>query len=404
MAQTNVPIGSPTAKKVYSVAVFSETQRKPSLRRNLVGPAPKQSAAEKKLRGQTSEDYPIVRVTDLQNTAGDTVSVDLFNIIKGKPTMGDRKIAGRMMALKTSSLDVRIDQYRGGVDQGGRMTQQRTVHQLRGIAKGNLAGWAARLEDQLCMTHIAGARGFDEAEDWVVPLETDEEFDEIVVNPVQPPTPNRRLLGGDATGASDIDSADKMTLEMIDELRLQLDEMAFPMQPIRLPEDPAVDEQPLYCLILSPRQWHDLQTQTGDNAWRTFLANAYQRANGWSHPLFSGNPGMWNGILVKKMYRPIRFNAGDPVRESDAAGNVSSTNANTKFDRGVLLGAQALAEVYGKDNGSGYYANWHEETSDHGNTVEHSVSFMGGKRKTRFKGSNGEWTDHGVYAVDTAVS
>lgn len=404
MSRTSVPIGSATAKKVYSVAVFSETQRKPSLRRNLVGPAPKQSAAEKKLRGQTSEDYPIVRVTDLQNTAGDTVSVDLFNIIKGKPTMGDRKIAGRMMALKTSSLDVRIDQYRGGVDQGGRMTQQRTVHQLRGIAKSNLAGWSARLEDQLCMVHLAGSRGFDEGEDWVVPLESDSEFSEIVVNSVEPPTPNRRVLGGDATGASDIASADSMTLDLIDELRLQLDEMAFPMQPIRLPEDPAVDEQPLYCLILSPRQWHDLQTNTGSNSWRTFLANAYQRASGWKHPLFAGTPGMWNGILVKKMYRPIRFNAGDDVREKASDGTISTVQANAKFDRGILLGAQALAEVYGKDNGSGYYANWHEETSDHGNTVEHSVSFMGGKRKTTFKGSDGSETDHGVMALDTAVS
>lgn len=121
MAQTTVPIGSALAKKVYSVAVFSETQRKPSLRRNLVGPAPTQSSTEKKLRGQTSEDFPIVRVTDLQNTAGDTVSVDLFNVVHGKPTMGDHKIAGRMMPLKSSSMDVRIDQFRGGVDQGGRI-------------------------------------------------------------------------------------------------------------------------------------------------------------------------------------------------------------------------------------------------------------------------------------------
>jgi len=404
MAQTNVPIGSPTAKKAFSVAVFSETQRKPSLRRNLVGPAPTQSSAEKKLRGQTSEDFPIVRVTDLQNTAGDTVSVDLFNVVHGRPTMGDRKLEGRMMPLKTSSMDVRIDQYRGGVDQGGRMTQQRTVHQLREIAMANLAGWAARLEDQLCMVHMTGARGFDNANDWVVPLESDPEFGEIVANSVEPPTPNRRLVVGSATSASSIGSSDKLTLDVIDELRLQIDEMAFPMQPIRLPDDPAVDEQPLYCLVVTPRQWHDLQTQTGDHSWRTFLANAYQRASGWSHPLFAGTPGMWNGILVKKMYRPIRFNAGDDVREKDSSGNITTVQANTKMDRGALIGAQALAEVYGKDAGSGYYANFHEEMSDHNNTVEHSVSFMGGKKKTTFTGTNGEVTDHGVYAVDSAIS
>jgi len=253
------------------------------------------------------------------------------------------------------------------------------------------------------MVHMAGARGFDTADDWVVPLESEDDFSSIVVNSVDPPTPNRRMVVGSATSASSIGSSDQLTLNTIDDLRLELDEMAFPMQPIRLPEDPAVDEQPLYLLIVSPRQWNQLQQQTSDQNWRSFLANAYQRASGWNHPLFTGNPGMWNGILVRKMYRPIRFNSGDDVREKDSNGNITTVSANTRFDRGVLLGAQALAEVYGKDNSSGHHANFHEETSDHGNTVEHSVAFIGGKRKTTFIGTSGEETDHGVYAVDSAV-
>lgn len=121
MAQTNVPIGHPTAKKVFSVALFHDTIRKATFRNRLSGPAPQQSAAERKAKNQTSPDFPIVRVNDLRRTQGDTVSVDMFNVVTGKPVMGDRKIAGRMMSLSTSSMDIRIDQYRGGVDQGGRI-------------------------------------------------------------------------------------------------------------------------------------------------------------------------------------------------------------------------------------------------------------------------------------------
>lgn len=87
---TNLPVGHPLARKFFSVASFAETQRKPSFRRNLTGPAPTQAQAESKLKGQTTPDMPFVRVTDLSKGGGDTVSVDLFNIIKGKPTMGDR--------------------------------------------------------------------------------------------------------------------------------------------------------------------------------------------------------------------------------------------------------------------------------------------------------------------------
>jgi hypothetical protein len=46
------------------------------------------------------------------------------------------------MSLTYSSMDVQINQYRGGADAGGKMTQQRTVWNLRGIAMAGLTNWA----------------------------------------------------------------------------------------------------------------------------------------------------------------------------------------------------------------------------------------------------------------------
>src|SRR3990172_8147589 len=101
---TVVSTTSALAVKYFSVALFNESLRQSTFRRNLTGPAPKQAAAEMKAKGQTSPSYPFVSITDLSSGPGDTVSIDLFNIITGKPTMGDQKIAGRLMSLSSSSM------------------------------------------------------------------------------------------------------------------------------------------------------------------------------------------------------------------------------------------------------------------------------------------------------------
>lgn len=397
---TQVPIGSAIARKLFSVAVFAATQRKPSLMKNITGPAPKQSDAERKLKGQTSPDFPVVRITDLSKSAGETVSVDLFNIIKGKPVMGDQKLSGKMMPLTFSSMDIRIDQCRGGVDTGGRMAQQRTVHQLRQIAAANLAGWNARLEDQLCLVHLAGARGDDTGADWVVPLSTDPDFSDILVNSVQAPTYNRMMYANGKTALSSLTTSDTLQLGDVDRLRAILDELVFPMQPIRIPGDEATDENPLFLLLVSSRQWHYLQTNTTGTVWRTFLQNAHARSNGFNHPLFKGEPGLWNGILIKKMSRAIRFNAGSSVQVNNSSNVESAVTASVATDRALLLGAQALGNVYGRHAKSDYYYSWHEEETDHGNTLEVSTAMMMGKAKIRFD-VDGDLTDHGVYAIDS---
>lgn len=404
---TEIPVGSPLARKLYSVAAFAETQRRPSMRKNLTGPAPAQGAAEAKLKGQSSPDYPIVQIRDLSVGAGDNASVDLFNIVTGHPTMGDAKLAGRLMDLSFSSMDIRIDQYRAGVDTGGRMTQKRTVHNLRSIVKANLAGYSARLEDQLAQVHMAGARGYEAGIDWAVPLESHTEFGDIVVNEVRPPSRNRRILPGSATAADNLGTTDFITLETIDMVRSVLDEDVFPLQPIRLMNskgemDPAADDAPLYLLQMTSRQWYHFNQQTTGNDWRTFVSNAHARSQGWNHPLFLGEGGMWNGILIKKVNRAIRFPIGSTVREYDASGGIVNKTAAVDTDRAILLGAQALGEAYGNYGKSGYHANWHEEEADHKSRMEVSMSFMGGKAKVRFKRQDtGEMTDHGVMAIDS---
>ena len=402
---TQVAPGSALAVKLYSVALYAETQRAKTFRNYMTGPAPKQPKAEAKLRGQTSSEYPFIRITDLQKGGGEKVSVDLFHVIKGRPTMGDKKLTGRLMGLTSSTDEILVNQCRGGVDPGGRMSQHRTVHNLRTVAKANLVGWNARLEDQIAQIHCAGDRGHADDEEWVVPLDTDPEFAEIMVNSVLPPTYNRRLIAGGGDSFTDIGTSDQLTLTDIDRLRGILDELAFPLQPIKLQGDPASEDQPLYALWVTSRQWHYIQTNTTDPVWRTFLQNAQARAAGFSgqykHPLFAGSPGMWNGILIKKMRRAIRFTAGLTVNETNSSHAVVGTAVAQATDRAVLLGAQALAMAYGKHGGSGYHYQWHEELTDHGNVMEISTAMINGHKKIQFTGSDGILNDHGTYVIDS---
>ena len=406
MSSTDIGVNDAQAVKKFSVGLFTKLARRKSFRGKMTGPQPKQGQAAKNLRQETSRDYPIVEIRDLAQGAGDKVSVDIIDVVNGKPIMGDRRLSGRMMSLKFASQDIVINQSRGGVDPGGQMTQQRTVHDLRMLAMANLEGWNNTLMDNMCQVHLAGARGYQTGRDWNVPLEADPDFNDIVVNEVRPPTYNRRFVPGTGIGGttSDIDSSDKMTLEVIEDLRTAIDESDYPLQGIRIENDPAADdEEPLYCMYISPRQYNQLRASSSTQDWNTLVSNAVQRGSIAKHPLFGSGDLMWRNILIKKTRRVIRFPTGKEIREFATAGasNPTTDAPSVGVDRAILLGAQALGCAYGRHNRSRYHVSWHEELSDHENRLEVSTAIMNGYRKLTFE-LGGEKTDHGVWVIDSA--
>ena len=376
---TNVPIGSALARKVYSVGLFTRVQQSPGFMNLLAGEMPKEGSFAAKTKGQTSPDYPIVKSGDLSKGAGDTISVDLFNLLQGKPVMGDQRIEGRMMQLTYSSMDIRIDQVRGGADSGGRMTQKRTVHNLRNISMAGIQAWMQRLEDQTAIVHLAGARGSQLTTDWVVPLQSDTDFATIMVNSVKAPTKNRYFSANDSTGPDDIGTNDALTLQDIDRIVAQLRESPAIIQSVKIKGDDKAWNDPLWVMFVTERQWLYLQARTGQTTWRTAVSAAFERkqANGSTkHPLFDAYETiMWNGVLIKRLNRyAIRFNTGDSVvKDTGGSDGMTYTESTVTtaapVDRAILVGAQALAKAYGK-SASDYFYDWSEEKVDHGNSIE----------------------------------
>ena len=404
---TNIPVGSALARKIYSVGLFTRVQHSPGFMNLISGEMPKEGSFAAKTKGQTSPDYPIVKAGDLAKGAGDTVSIDLFNILQGKPVMGDKRIEGRMMQLTYSSMDVRIDQVRGGADSGGRMTQKRTVHNLRNISMAGLQAWMQRLEDQTALVHLAGARGSQQTSDWVVPLQSDGDFSEIMVNTVKAPTKNRYFAANDATTPADIGTNDALTLQDIDRIVAQLRESPVVMQSVKIKGDDRAWNDPLWVMFVTERQWLYLQSRTSQTTWRQAMQYAFERKSaGLKHPLFDAYETiMWNGVLIKRMNRyAIRFAAGDNV-VTDTGGSDGMTYTESTVqtaqpvDRAIIVGAQALAKAYGK-SASDYFYDWSEKEVDHGNSIETVSAAMCGSAKIRFK-IDGADTDFGVAVVDS---
>ena len=419
---THIPYGSDQAVKLQSIALFAATMQRPTTIGRMTGEFPKQKGAESHLRNQTSSDYPIVRCRDLTKTAGDEITFDLVNPLNGKPIMGSAFAEGRGEAMTFSQDRLRINQTRKPISAGDTMTQQRTPHQIRALARAQGYGYMQRLEDQLNIVHMAGARGFQDNVEWIVPLESDPDFGSIVVNSIKAPTRNRHFIstgtGIEQVSASgneiSIQTTDIANLDLIDAIRAHLDGMALPPAPVKFKGDKMAADSPLRVLMVSPLQYVSI-IKSGN--FRTLQATAMARATqAGNNPLFMGEAGLWNGILVIKMPKPIRFFAGDEIKwctdvtsETETTGDLVPASFGTTHavDRALLIGAQALGEAYGKHRKSGNPYFWSEKELDHGDKLEVLIGMINGKSKIRFEidhGENIQPTDNGIIAIDTAVA
>ncbi|ELT5929841.1 DUF4043 family protein, partial [Vibrio cholerae] len=156
--------------KLQETALFKATLRNRSFTNMLTEDAPQSVTSNKKGNEQTSPHAPIVRCADLSKSAGDEVEMQIVHGLTKKPTMGDRRIAGRGESLEFADFSLKINQGRHQVDSGGKMTQQKTRHPLRKLTRALLPDYVNTLQDQVTTVHLAGARGDYATDDIIVPL------------------------------------------------------------------------------------------------------------------------------------------------------------------------------------------------------------------------------------------
>jgi len=418
---TNIPWGDVKAIRKQSAGLFTATMQRSTNLGRMTGKLPTQADAENKLRFQSSNDMPIVTCMDLAKNKGDEVEFDYIQALSGYPIMGSEIAAGKGKSLSWSEGRLRINQARYPIDGGNAMSRQRTVHEIRKLCRALGFNYMTRYQDQRIIVHAAGARGFASDIEWAIPLAAHEKFAEVMVNPVLAPTRNRHFMstgtGMEGIAASGdeitIETTDIMNTDLVDAIATKIDGMPLPPPPVIFKDDQLAYDSPTRVLLVSSEQYNSF-LKSGD--FRTWQSNAMARARlAKDNPLFLGEAGLWRGILIVKMPKPIRFRAGDPLNWCASRTSADETITDVvpasfgtthAVDRAILLGGQSVAQAFGKTKKSGNPFFWEEETSDFGDKEEIMVGDMAGVSKIRFDIDHGEQiepTDLGAMVFDTAV-
>lgn len=421
---THAAYGDTTNNIKQAVGLFAAHMQRNGMMASMSGPMPKGTAgAASTLRKQTTQHMPIVTCQDLSKGDGDEVTFHLLNPMKAKPIMGSAWAEGRGTAMSLSQDKLRVNQSRFPVSLGDSMTDIRSPADFRALGRPAAQNLMDRYIDQSLLVHMAGARGFQDNMEWVVPTTDDVDFSKIMVNTVKAPTKNRHFLA-DATDAvkpfgvvsTDVDlgTTDLFSIDTVDAMRSVLDSMSLPPPGIQVPGDAAAEDSPLRLWLLSPAQF---DTFAASSTYRTYQANALARASqAKQHPLFLGpDTALWNGFLLKKMPRPIRFYAGNTMKycasattETESSTLVPSalTAGTYAVDRSIILGGQAVAQALAAARMSGIPFFWSEKELDHGDKVELLIGAIRGVSKVRFAvdtDTGSVITDYGVTVVDTVV-
>ena len=420
--KTNAGYGDKGNMLKQAVGLFAAHMKRNSTISHLIGKMPAGTAgAQATIRQQTTQHMPIVRSQDLGKGQGDEISFHLLNPVGGYPIMGSEYAEGRGIGMKLTEGRLRVNQARFPVDLGNVMTSIRSPADFRRLGRPVAQSLMDRYVDQSLLVHMAGARGYHDNIEWAIPTDSHAKFADIMVNPVLAPSKNRHFIADGAgiapfsvtAGEVNLDTTDQLKMGVIDAIRTTMDQIALPPPPVRFEGDSAADDEPLRVLLVSPAQYSAFAT---DPNFRQFQAAAMARAQqAKMHPLFLGSIGLWNGVLIVKMPRPIRFYAGDTIKyaanfsDSTETSCVVPASFGTNFavDRAILLGGQAIGEALARSDKSSIPFFWSEKELDHGDKVELLIGAIRGVAKIRFEidaGNDGKQiTDYGAVAIDTAV-
>jgi N4-gp56 family major capsid protein len=306
----------------------------------------------------TGKSAIIQRLTELEKSAGDQIKYDLLMQMTGSGVTGDNRMRDNEEALVYYQDTVNIDQLRNA-HAFRRMSQQRTLHDMRMDAKANLADWFAGKIDDYMFRCLCGDTTLTHGQTATAP------------------TSNHIIYSGDATSESGLGTNDQFSLADIDYCKEKAKTLTPPIRPTM------VGGQEMYVMVLHPYSVTDLRLDVANSAyvdWPTIQMYANKR--GLSNPIFTGALGVYNNVIL---WESTRIHTA-----------VSSTRRNLFL--GAQAGVFAMGGAYdniekqrvGKDN----LMSWYEETDDYGNEKGISVGSIFGINKSVFNSA-----DYGLITV-----
>jgi len=306
----------------------------------------------KKFLGAT-EDSILYWVKDLEKTAGDQVVFDLLVEMTGNGVTGDNTLKGNEEQLTYYQEAIKIDQLRQA-HAFKRMSQQRTVHDLRKDGQWALSRWWATKFEESMFRVLCG--------DTTVTG---------VANTPSAPNADNWIFSGNATAettGTPLAANDEFTLQDIDYAKERAQTLSPPIRPVR------IDGDEYYVVVLHPYSAVDLRLTTGTASPNLKWSDIQQYANqrGLKNPLFTGSLGVYNKCIIYESKYIHTPSAG--VRRNlflgAQAGVFAMGNAYSKIER----------KTYGDDN----LLSWYEQDDDYGNTKGIAAGCVFGMDKTKF--------------------
>jgi len=363
MAVTQIAWGDPKAVKRWAPKLHRDVNADGYFSRKFVGKTSNSICQEK---------------TELEKDAGDTISFDLEARLKGGLVEGDATAAGNESMLKHYTDTITIDQARKPVACGGRMSRQRTEHNLRESASIQLKNYWQQVFDELYFMYLSGDRGTDHSD--IFPLE----YTGRANNALRAPSASHHLFGGNATSIATLDATDKMDVNLIERADVRAGNMTknFPNAVNMYPM--MVDGEERYVMIMSLIQAFDLRTGAGTGNWLD-INKALMTHSGTASPVVKGGLGMINNTILHA-HRNV-------IGRSDAGvGN------NVAMAEALFCARQALAVAYAATD-DGRRMSWVEDMTDYKNNPVIAGGYIFGMSKCRFNGG-----DFGVMRLDTAAA
>lgn len=309
----------------------------------------------------------IQRLTELENSAGDNIKYDLLMQMGNAGITGDNRMRGNEEALTYYQDNVTIDQLRNA-HAFRRMSQQRTLHDLRMDAKANLSDWFADRMDTYMFNCLCG--------------NTSHNFGQAATAPDS----DHYIVSGDVTNTGTI-ATDEGNIGSNDQIQLaDLDfakEKAKTLSPLIRPV--MIDGGEYYVVVVHPYSTTDIRLDVANSAYTSWPdIQMYANKRGLKNPIFDGSLGVYNGMILyesTRIYSPV-----------------------TSVRRNLFLGAQAgvfaVGNAYSKLQqnrvGKENLMSWYEDSDDYGNENGIAVGCVFGMKKAVFNSD-----DYGVIVISS---
>ena len=313
----------------------------------------------------------LMRITELERQAGDNVKYDLLMQMGNSGVTGDNRMRGNEEALTYYQDNVTIDQLRNA-HAFRRMSQQRTVHDLRLDAKANLADWFADKYDTYMFNCLCG--------------NTSHSFGQAATAP----DADHYVVSGDVTNTGTI-TDDEGNLSSNDQI--QLADMDFAKEKAKtfstgsIPHirPVMIDGGEYYVIVLHSYSVTDLRLDVANSAYVSWPdIQMYANKRGLKNPIFDGSLGVYNGMILfesTRVYEP-------------------TSNVRRNLFLGAQAGVFAIGNAYpqmsqkrvGKDN----LMSWYEDSDDYGNENGIAVGSIFGMKKCVFNSD-----DYGVIVISS---